>query len=247
MRALAHVGISSPGSKVGSKCPFTLPAEGRTSSSNSSSSSSSFEDEANFAVIGTIGGILAGIVASVAAVIFISCRSIKSHAIFVLVLTALNVLVSIVSIFTLVGIPAFVITIIATVLVVPGSSIVACGCCPKADGSPCGYIACGVSCLLSFILRLAALVISVLALFVILGAAVIASAIIPGAGGAVVGCFCIVLPVASALAEILLSIRCFWWQILKSGAGTVKAGADTISGAGESAAAQAEITAVVKL
>ena len=112
----------------------------------------------------------------------------------------------------------------------------------EADGSPCAYIACGVVCLLSFIFRLAALVMSVLALAIILGGAAIASAIVPGAAAKtvviIVGCLCIVLLVASSLAEIMLSIRCFWWQILKAGAGTVKTGADMISGAGEPAASQ---------
>ena len=183
-----------------------------SSGSASSDSGSSSKDGVNIVVIGTI---LGGIVASGIVVGLVACIcSLKSHAIFVLVLSILTLLVSLISVFTLFGIPAAIITIITSLLAIPGSSLIVCGCCKKADGSPGGYTACGVLCLLSFILRLAALVASL-----IFSAA---SLFVPMVGFifALVGISCIVLTIASGLAEILLSCRCFCCPKRNPGAGT---------------------------
>ena len=183
-----------------------------SSGSSSSASGSSSKDGVNIVVIGTIIG---GIVASGIVVGLVACIcSLKCHAIFVLVLSILTLLVSLISVFTLFGIPAAIITIITSLLAIPGSSLIVCECCKKADGSPGGYTACGVLCLLSFILRLAALVASV-----IFSAA---SLFVPMVGFifALVGISCIVLTIASGLAEILLSSRCFCCLKKNPGAGT---------------------------
>jgi hypothetical protein len=189
--------------------------DGFSNSSGSSSSASGSSSEDYWVNIVVIGTTIGGIVSSGIVVGLVACiSSLKCHAIFVLVLSILTLLVSVTSAFTLIGIPAAIITIITSLLAIAGSSLIACESFKKTDGSPSGYIACGVLCLLSFILRLAALVVSV-----IVSAA---SLIVPKVGFiiALVVIFCIVLTVASGLAEILLSSRCFCCPRKNPGAGT---------------------------
>ena len=151
------------------------------------------------AIIG--GAIAGGIVVTIAAIILctISC-SLKCYGIVVLVLACLTLVVNLVSISTVGGIPAEAVTIVASVLAIPGSSIIACGCCKRPDGQP--PIAAGILCLLSCLLRFVALVISL--------ALSPASLFTPGLGLliAAAGFLCIVLIVASGLTELILCIKC---------------------------------------
>ena len=151
------------------------------------------------AIIG--GAIAGGIVVTIAAIILctISC-SLKCYGIVVLVLACLTLVVNLVSISTVGGIPAEAVTIVASVLAIPGSSIIACGGCKRPDGQP--PIAAGILCLLSCLLRFVALVISL--------ALSPASLFTPGLGLliAAAGFLCIVLIVASGLTELILCIKC---------------------------------------
>ena len=97
---------------------------------------------------------------AIVAVAIVGCIvSLKCFAIFVLVLQIITLVITIVSVFTFVGIPPAAISLVAFVLACIGSSIIVCGCCKDKDGNPCGHISSGVLCLLSFLFRLVALVV----------------------------------------------------------------------------------------
>ena len=178
-----------------------------------------------------VGSIAGGIVLTIVSIIFctITC-SLKCYGIVVLVLACLTLVVSLVSILTFFGIPATVVTIVASLLAIPGSSIIACGCCKRPDGQP--PIAAGILCLLSFLLRLVALALSlVLSLPAYFFAAVLAG-VNAGFGVfiAVAVVLCIVLTVASGLSELILCIKCLCSQCCASITTTAQQGGQAPTG-----------------
>ena len=177
------------------------------------------------------GSIAGGIVLTIVSIIFctITC-SLKCYGIVVLVLACLTLVVSLVSILTFFGIPATVVTIVASLLAIPGSSIIACGCCKRPDGQP--PIAAGILCLLSFLLRLVALALSlVFSLPAYFFAAVLAG-VNAGFGVfiAVAVVLCIVLTVASGLSELILCIKCLCSQCCASITTTAQQGGQAPTG-----------------
>ena len=199
----------------------TVKCETGCDSFPSSSSDTSDEEGNTMAII--VGVIAGGIVLTAASIIFctIAC-SLKCYGIVVLVLACLTLVVNLVSIFTLFGIPAAAVTIVASLLAIPGSSIIACGCCKRPDGQP--PIAAGILCLLSFLLRLVALALSLVLSM--------ASLLIPGLGllFAAVGVLCIVLIVASGLSELILCIKCLCSQCCASITTTAQQGGQAPTG-----------------
>ena len=208
--------------------PYPPPYRSYYAGSSSTSDTSDGEDN-NMAII--FGSIAGGIVLTIVSIIFctITC-SLKCYGIVVLVLACLTLVVSLVSILTFFGIPATVVTIVASLLAIPGSSIIACGCCKRPDGQP--PIAAGILCLLSFLLRLVALALSlVFSLPAYFFAAVLAG-VNAGFGVfiAVAVVLCIVLTVASGLSELILCIKCLCSQCCASITTTAQQGGQAPTG-----------------
>ena len=107
-----------------------------------------------------IVAIVASVLVAIVAVAIVGCIvSLKCFAIFVLLLSITTLVTTIVSVFTLFGIPAAAISTVAFVLACTWVQHHRLRLLQGQRRQPGGHISCGVLCLLSFIFRLAALVV----------------------------------------------------------------------------------------
>ena len=189
--------------------------------------------------------IVVGVLVAIVAVAIVGCIvSLKCFAIFVLVLSIITLLITIVSVpasFFL-ALPAAAVSTVAFVLACIGSSIVVCGCCKDKDGNPGGHISCGVLCLLSFIFRLVALVVLLIFFLPLLYLSFLAGSYF----GIIALALMTVLTVATGLAELVLGIRCIIWACAKGAQGAA-AGAAGAAGSmmGQSDTAPQQVELVV--
>jgi hypothetical protein len=192
--------------------------------------------------------IVVGVLVAIVAVAIVGCIvSLKCFAIFVLVLSIITLLITIVSVpasFFL-ALPAAAVSTVAFVLACIGSSIVVCGCCKDKDGNPGGHISCGVLCLLSFIFRLVALVV-LLIFFLPLLYLSFRELSLWRYFGIIALALMTVLTVATGLAELVLGIRCIIWACAKGAQGAA-AGAAGAAGSmmGQSDTAPQQVELVV--
>ena len=141
--------------------------------------------------------------------VFAILSSARSFAIFTLILSVLTIIMAIVNVFTFFGIPASILTAVATCLSVPGSAIVACACkcCDRSDGKPGGHIACAILCCLAVLVRVGsigvAIPFSLVSLFTVFTGLIGLTITI-----AALNMACVIVTAISGAAELVLCVKC---------------------------------------
>ena len=170
-----------------------------------SSSQSGMEETGSstpFIISGVV--VLIGLIAALVAIIVCAVRSsLQCYAIFVLVVSIITLIVGLLSVLTIVGIPFFIATVVSSLLAIPASSILACGCCNGPDGRPGGLCAAGTLCVISFVIRVVALILSIFFLFTS-----VLTILWMSYFGLILAGLSIVLTAASGISELILAIKC---------------------------------------